>query len=319
MKAKNNTLPKSAGLKEILLNDLTYAEDYKTAVHCAVNLTAGELCVKYKGEYNSWRNRKKYAKDHKIPWFHAMNEFSDFLVINGQIPHLQWTLDRINPKGGYLPENIRWASKATQSQNRTNARSVEIDGELLTFNEISAKTGKSYDSIRMGVKRHGDSYIQKLIVNPPTTADIWNDVMQWKFPSDSSTALEKLYIQRRDAKMFKPRFFVELVAFELKTRIDLLKSNPSIEVVKEAESDIASLTPLLQQTQTFIDNINRRIWQQNQEKKSVNMWSGSNLPQLPACDWDADYYLKVFTDDYPWATYPKQVDPVYHLFPGFGI
>lgn len=313
MKAKNNTLPKSAGLKEILLENPKYAEDYKTAVHCSVNLTAGDLSKKYIGEYNSWRNRKKYAKDHKIPWFHAMDEFSAFLVINGQIPCVQWTLDRINPKGGYLPENIRWASKATQSQNRTNARSVEIDGESLTLNEISVKTGKSYDSIRMGIKRHGHSYISNLIVDPPTTGDIWNDVKQWKFPSDCSTELEYLYIQRRDKKMSKPRFFVELVAFELKTRLDLLKSNPSIEVVKETESDIASLNPLLHQTQTFIDAINKRFWLHDQEKKSAK-WQGYEFPEPPACDWDPDYYLKVLTGDYPWATYPKEIDPVFHLF-----
>ena len=57
-----------------------------------------------------------------------MNGFPDFLVIVGPIPKESWTLDRVDPEGHYVPENIRWASKHVQSQNRTNAVEIELNG-----------------------------------------------------------------------------------------------------------------------------------------------------------------------------------------------
>lgn len=82
MKAKNIALPRSIGLKELLSNDEAYAVQYQAVVLHAESLKAGELNQKYENEYNSWRNRKKYSKDFKIPWFQGMNDFSNFLLVN---------------------------------------------------------------------------------------------------------------------------------------------------------------------------------------------------------------------------------------------
>lgn len=41
----------------------------------------------------------------------------------GPKPHPNWTVDRINNKKGYVPENIRWASKKTQQLNREPIKS----------------------------------------------------------------------------------------------------------------------------------------------------------------------------------------------------
>lgn len=316
MKVMNSTLPKSTGLKNYLATDQQYAKAYENLVLHVVNLTAGELSKHYAKEYVSWRNRKKYANDNNIPWEEAMNDFSGFLVINGQIPHEEWTLDRINPTGAYLPENLRWASKATQSQNRTNASSVKVNGETLTYNELSLRTGKSYDSIRMGIKRNASSYLSTLLFKPQNNEDIWSEARQWTFPNHSRYALEGLYRRRKDQRMLKPRFFVELVAFELKVRQDILNAYIFVEDKEEAEADISQLSPLLKETQKFIDDINKRLYLRYSKIQSIE-FNGVNHPAPAASpDCPPDYYECV--GESTWVTYPKQVDPVFHLFPGFG-
>jgi hypothetical protein len=316
MNVINSTLPKSTGLKKNLAMDQQYAVAYETLVLNAVNLTAGELSKRYAKEYVSWRNRKKYANDNDIPWEDSMNDFSGFLVINGQIPHENWTLDRINPTGGYLPENLRWASKATQSQNRTNACSVKVDGESLTYNELSLRTGKSYDSIRMGIKRNRHTFLSNLLFKPQANEDIWSEARQWTFPNHSRYALEGLYRRRKDQRMLKPRFFVELVAFELKVRQDILKSYIFVEDKQEAEADIYQLSPLLKETQKFIDDINKRLYFRYSKVQAIEFKGMNHSAPASAPDCPPDYCECV--GESPWVTYPKQIDPVLHLFPGFG-
>jgi hypothetical protein len=114
--------------------------------------------------------------------------------------------------------------------------------------------------------------------------------------------------------MRKPRFFVELVAFEIKARQDFLKSsNPSVGGKQEAEADIVALTPLLNETQAYIDGINRRLYLRQCEEKSPN--SNACIQAPPAPDWDPDYYDTLNSDGChcPWATYPKNIDPVIRI------
>jgi hypothetical protein len=309
----NSTLPQSTGLKKILATEPKYSEAYQTLVLRVENPSAGELRKEYPHEYNSWKNRKGFAKNHKVPWFTGMNSFPGFLLVNGHIPHEKWTLDRIDPTGGYLPENLRWASKATQSQNRTNAVYLNINGESLTTNQAAKIFDKSYDCVRMGIKRHGSAYLSTLQPVQESVNEILHEVDQWDYPVNCG-AVADLYPRRREKWMRKPRFFVELVAFELKVRRDKLKSNPSSETKLEADADIAALTPLLEETQAYIDGINKRLYLRYCATKVV---TGAHYA-APVPDWDKDYYEGLVSDGCPWATYPKEVDPVFNLFPRFG-
>lgn len=46
--------------------------------------------------------------------------FSKFLADVGERPSPELTLDRIDNNGNYEPGNVRWATRAVQSRNRSN-------------------------------------------------------------------------------------------------------------------------------------------------------------------------------------------------------
>ena len=54
-------------------------------------------------------------------WWHDSDVFLEFCdVVLGERPE-GYTLDRINNDKGYFPENVRWADKKTQQNNRRNS------------------------------------------------------------------------------------------------------------------------------------------------------------------------------------------------------
>lgn len=52
-----------------------------------------------------------------------------------------YSLDRIDPKGNYSPENCRWADNHTQSNNKRLSRKVECNGVVKTISEWAEETG----------------------------------------------------------------------------------------------------------------------------------------------------------------------------------
>lgn len=275
MESSFNTSLKAAGLTILLDTDPSYAQVYAECVRSSGNLTATELSNKYPKEYSSWQNRKGWAKENNVQWHPDMEPFKGFLSILGPIPHKTWTLDRINPRGAYIPENLRWASKETQSQNRTTARLVDYDGQQLTFKQLSEKTGKLPDTLRRGIKRNGDSYISNLVTNLVTKpkfdasyAAITWDIEKWQWPEETRhQLLTSMYNLRHDYAMTKPRFFLELLTYEISVRDFIREHDIEEENRIEAQKDLDRLRPLLVETQTFIDDINERIYGLREQHK----------------------------------------------------
>jgi hypothetical protein len=61
------------------------------------------------------------------PWEHDFEAFETFILSLGPKPTPQHTLDRIEPTGDYEPNNLRWADKTVQSQNRRNNMFRNLD------------------------------------------------------------------------------------------------------------------------------------------------------------------------------------------------
>lgn len=53
------------------------------------------------------------------------------------------TLDRIDVNKGYVPGNVRWASKATQASNMTSNRYVIVKGKRMTETAAAKRFGLS--------------------------------------------------------------------------------------------------------------------------------------------------------------------------------
>lgn len=81
----------------------------------------------YEPEYRAWANMHKRCSDPRFAkWYEGISvcagwkSYQIFLADVGRKPSATHSLDRIDPKGNYAPDNVRWASKATQSRNTKN-------------------------------------------------------------------------------------------------------------------------------------------------------------------------------------------------------
>ncbi len=72
----------------------------------------------------------------------AWSDFLVFLEDVGARPN-NTTLDRIDRTRGYEPGNVRWASKATQSRNRSCAKLVEDD--VIAIRDLIGRGTKQRD------------------------------------------------------------------------------------------------------------------------------------------------------------------------------
>lgn len=79
--------------------------------------------------YVVWRNMRgrcncksrpdyKYYGGRGIKVCSRWNDYYTFAADVGPHPGKGWTLDRINNNSNYRPDNVRWATRRTQSQNR---------------------------------------------------------------------------------------------------------------------------------------------------------------------------------------------------------
>lgn len=102
--------------------------------------------------YRSWVGMKQRCDNPNSPHFHryggrginvcpAWGEFEGFLADMGPSYFPGGTLDRMDNDKGYCPENCRWVSRRTQSNNRGNNVRVTHKGETRTLSEWSAATG----------------------------------------------------------------------------------------------------------------------------------------------------------------------------------
>lgn len=90
--------------------------------------------------------------------------FENFLSDMGIRPD-GTTLDRIDNKKGYSPDNCRWATKIEQQRNTSLNRIIEFNGERLTQAEWSERVGIKQSTISYRM-RNGWTPLEALSLVP---------------------------------------------------------------------------------------------------------------------------------------------------------
>ena len=116
--------------------------------------------------HNSWRamkarcldpNNSKYPSNggRGVKVCDRWLDYENFVADMGDRPQ-KMTLDRIDPNGDYAPENCRWASAKTQSENRRGIGHFWL-GRIRTIADIARLEGIPRTSLQKRVRHYGDS------------------------------------------------------------------------------------------------------------------------------------------------------------------
>lgn len=123
--------------------------------------------LRHKRIYNIWRNMWHRCTNPSDPGYRNYGGrgisvckewkdpkvFADWAYKNGYSDNL--TIDRIDVNGNYEPSNCRWATYATQANNKTNSVFIEYNGESHTFAEWEKITGISSKTIWARIRHYG--------------------------------------------------------------------------------------------------------------------------------------------------------------------
>jgi hypothetical protein len=77
--------------------------------------------------------------------WHDYPTFRDWCMSNGYAENL--TIDRINNDGNYEPNNCRWVDRKTQSNNKSNVRTITYNGETKTIAQWAETLGINYQTL----------------------------------------------------------------------------------------------------------------------------------------------------------------------------
>jgi hypothetical protein len=75
------------------------------------------------------------------------DSYPNFLEDMGPRPSPEHTIDRIDPKGPYSPENCRWLHRAEQSANRSNCIHVTYNGQTKILKQWAEELNLNYGTL----------------------------------------------------------------------------------------------------------------------------------------------------------------------------
>lgn len=167
-----------------------YSARYAQAVGDALTLSKTELQRAYPAEYNSLRKRRDQAKERHIKFADSLKDIRDWIIHLGPRPYAGLTVDRIKSAKGYVPNNLRWATKTVQTQNRNVTKWHQLpDGSRATIAMLANKIGLSYNATWKRLK--SGKTVASLLGDKPKS------IKDWTFPKELALYCESRYHQNR--------------------------------------------------------------------------------------------------------------------------
>lgn len=222
-------------------NNTEYRIRYeKVLADIALCKTVKALKVLYPAEGKAHDNEKYRAKtlDPRI------SDLPNWLIHMGPRPHVEWSVDRINPKKGYLVGNMRWAPPQTQTENRRVTKWHSLpDGRQMTTAELARYLGIKYDTLRKALSR-GKSVQQLLDDFGPRT----DTEHSWSFPPQLHSKIEPIYRDKRKAGQSRLAWFCGY----------LPRVFDELEAAKAPASRVADLDALYKEAKKELEDIRQR-------------------------------------------------------------
>lgn len=81
------------------------------------------------------------------PWADDYREFAKYVRKTIGEPPAGLQLDRINNSKGYVPGNLRWATRSQQCNNTRRNRWIKFDGKRLTLSQWAVTLGLSQSTL----------------------------------------------------------------------------------------------------------------------------------------------------------------------------
>ena len=119
-------------------------------------------------EYRIWQAMKSrcyapsfadsyYQKDGINVCKRWIDSFDNFLEDMGSIPGEDYSIERIDVKGDYCPENCKWIPMKDQQKNRRNVPVYTYSGKTMCLSDWAKELNMNYERIR-GRLRNGCTF-----------------------------------------------------------------------------------------------------------------------------------------------------------------
>lgn len=92
--------------------------------------------------------------------------FYDWSMANGYADNL--TIERIDRKKGYSPDNCKWATRKEQANNRRSNQLIEYKGRTQTMKQWAEEFGINYNTLWSRINKH-DWNVTKAFTTPTRT------------------------------------------------------------------------------------------------------------------------------------------------------
>ena len=206
------------------------------------NLSLAELKKAYSKEHNSWRSRKSYAEEQGIAFHPPWQDFRNYLRELGPIPAEGYTLDKIAPAKGYVPGNVRWASKETQTHNRPNTILLTYKGERYPLGVWAKRTGQAESTLR---SRRKKGWLDENVItgHPPEKSTIPPHGHPW--PVGHAQKWEDDYMRDTGGHSDRFRYIAHITAKcirELSAEVDSVSYSDDHEAKLEEKNALDDLT-----------------------------------------------------------------------------
>lgn len=140
--------------------------------------------VLHERTYVTWENAKQRGK--KVGIADDFKTYHRFLILVGFKPYPSASLDRIDPAKGYYPDNVRWANKQTQSENKVKpprSESVFPIGKAEEWEKAFARERLQHDTRQFFMLRTARRQMEKLMADIKQAGTVMDNIDGEYFPS----------------------------------------------------------------------------------------------------------------------------------------